>query len=99
MKTTDQIIVNETLTDDENPELTRADFAAMIPASQFFAERGIPIPRKRGQRGNQKTPTKKPVYIRLSPEVINAFRATGKGWQSRIDNVLKQWLTQQPPLK
>ena len=52
---------NPELVDEDNPELTRADFAAMIPAEKFFADRGLPMPRKRGDRGAQKTPTKKPV--------------------------------------
>jgi len=30
--------------------------------------------------------------IRLSPDVVNAFRATGSGWQGRIDDALKDWL-------
>jgi len=30
------------------------------------------------------------VTIRLSPEVVAKFKATGKGWQSRIDEVLKK---------
>ena len=87
---------NPELVDEDNPELTRADFAAMIPAEKFFADRGLPMPRKRGDRGAQKTPTKKPVYIRLSPEVITAFKATGKGWQARIDSALKHWLNTHP---
>ena len=33
---------NPELVDEDNPELTRADFAAMIPAVKFFADRGLP---------------------------------------------------------
>ena len=36
--------------------------------------------------------TKRPVSIRLSPEVDDYFRATGKGWQTRIDEVLKAYV-------
>lgn len=43
-----------------------------------------------GQRGPQKSPTKKQVSLRLSPEVIAHFKATGKGWQTRIDETLKK---------
>ena len=43
-----------------------------------------------GQRGPQKTPTKKQISLRLSPEVIAHFKATGKGWQTRIDETLKK---------
>ena len=37
--------------------------------------------------------TKRPVSIRLSPEVDDYFRATGKGWQTRIDEVLKDYVS------
>jgi uncharacterized protein (DUF4415 family) len=30
--------------------------------------------------------------IRLDPEIVQAFRAEGPGWQSRINEVLRQWL-------
>ena|ERR1700679_1888413 len=43
---------------------------------------------RRGKRGPQKTPTKKLVSLRLSPEVIEHFKAGGPGWQTRIDSVL-----------
>ena len=43
---------------------------------------------RRGKRGRQKTPTKKLVSLRLSPEVIDHFRSTGPGWQTRIDETL-----------
>ncbi|MGA3033903.1 MAG: BrnA antitoxin family protein [Terracidiphilus sp.] len=43
---------------------------------------------RRGKRGPQKMPTKKLVSLRLSPEVINHFRSTGPGWQTRIDSAL-----------
>jgi hypothetical protein len=43
-------------------------------------------------RGKQKSPTKVAVTLRYSPEVIDAFRATGKGWQTRMDEALKDWL-------
>lgn len=43
---------------------------------------------RRGQRGPQKAPTKKLVSLRLSPEVVDHFKATGPGWQTRIDSTL-----------
>lgn len=33
------------------------------------------------------------VTIRLSPEVTSYFRGTGKGWQTRMDNVLKEYVS------
>ena len=43
---------------------------------------------RRGKRGPQKTPTKKLVSLRLSPEVIDHFKFAGPGWQTRIDSTL-----------
>jgi uncharacterized protein (DUF4415 family) len=43
---------------------------------------------RRGKRGPQKAPTKKLISLRLSPEVIEHFKATGPGWQTRIDGAL-----------
>ena len=42
--------------------------------------------------GSTKPARKVPTTIRLSPEVSSAFRATGDGWQTRIDAALKDWL-------
>ena len=36
--------------------------------------------------------SKAPINIRLSPDVVEAFRATGRGWQTRVDEALKDWL-------
>jgi uncharacterized protein (DUF4415 family) len=47
------------------------------------------IIRGPGQRGPQKMPTKQLVSLRLSPEVLEHFKATGTGWQTRIDQTLK----------
>jgi uncharacterized protein (DUF4415 family) len=48
--------------------------------------------RKPGQRGPQAYPTKQLVSVRYSPEVLTFFKASGAGWQSRMDDVLKQWV-------
>jgi uncharacterized protein (DUF4415 family) len=45
---------------------------------------------RRGKRGPQVAPTKTLVSLRLSPEVINHFKATGPGWQTRIDSTLRE---------
>ena len=36
--------------------------------------------------------TKERVTIRLSPEITAYFRATGKGWQARVDEALKEYM-------
>jgi uncharacterized protein (DUF4415 family) len=51
--------------------------------------------RKQGERGPQVGPTKQLVSVRYSPEVLEFFRASGSGWQSRMDEVLKVWVSKQ----
>jgi uncharacterized protein (DUF4415 family) len=46
----------------------------------------------RKNRGAQVAPTKISTTIRLSSEVVQSFKATGAGWQSKIDLALKEWL-------
>lgn len=53
----------------------------------YWAEATITRPN---HRGPQKVATKKQVSLRLSPEVVAHFKATGKGWQTRIDETLKK---------
>lgn len=48
--------------------------------------------RRRGERGPQKTPTKEKITVRLSPEVLDYFRSSGAGWQSRLDQALKEYV-------
>lgn len=50
------------------------------------------LKRKRGERGPQKAPTKVALSLRLSPEVVEHFRASGAGWQTRIDEVLCRYV-------
>ena len=45
---------------------------------------------RRGKRGPQKAPTKKLVSLRLSADVVEHFKTTGPGWQTRIDSTLRQ---------
>ena len=36
------------------------------------------------------------ISIRLSEDVLRRFKASGPGWQSRIDAALKEWLAEHP---
>ena len=60
-----------------------------------FEESDLPesfkeVIRRRGRP--RKANPKVPVNIRFSPEVVAYFRATGKGWQTRMDDALKEWI-------
>jgi len=84
------------LTDAEGEvrELTAADFAVALPFSALPRQLQSKL-RKIGERGRQKAPTKKLVSLRLSPEVLEHFRSTGPGWQTRIDQALKKVVARQ----
>ena len=81
--------------DDDAPELTKELAVKLRPAKEIFPAALYQqlAARKPGQRGKQKKPTKKPVYLRLDPEVLAHFKSTGAGWQSRINNFLKAAVT------
>lgn len=51
------------------------------------------LQQKLGVRGAQKAPTKERVTIRLSRSVVETFRSTGDGWQTRVDAALLDWLS------
>jgi uncharacterized protein (DUF4415 family) len=67
--------------DPNDTEATRAFFA-----QADLIRKGKVV--RRGKRGPQKAPTKKLVSLRLSSEVVEHFKATGRGWQTRIDGAL-----------
>jgi uncharacterized protein (DUF4415 family) len=51
----------------------------------------VPI---RALRGRPKSENKKLlVSVRYSPEVVAYFKSTGEGWQSRMDGVLRKYVT------
>lgn len=82
-----------TLTDRTNPEWTEPDFPRARPAKEVLpkilpkevAERLL-RPRGRPKTGN----AKKLVSLRLSTAVLDHFKATGAGWQTRIDETLRK---------
>jgi uncharacterized protein (DUF4415 family) len=38
--------------------------------------------------------TKQAVTVRYSPDVLAAFRGMGAGWQAKMDEALREWLSQ-----
>src|SRR5258706_10082544 len=76
--------------DGEIRELTSADFKTMKPFSSLPLD--LQKKLKAINRGVQKAPVKKPISIRLSTDVLEGFKATGSGWQSRMDDALREWL-------
>ena len=88
------------LTDDEEAEIQRQialdphdyessddDLRKAKPFAEVFPELAANIRRARGRPRTEQT--KQPVKLRLDPDVIAKFKASGPGWQTRINEVLK----------
>ena len=75
----DRAITAAAQADPDAQPLTPEQLAAMVPLKSL---RGRP---KSAQR-------KQLVSIRYSPEVLAYFKATGEGWQARMDSVLLQYV-------
>jgi len=72
---------------EELPELTDGFFEA---ADQFNGAQLV-------RRGRPKSENRKVLLsVRYSPEVVDYFRGTGEGWQSRMDEVLRDWIKTHP---
>jgi uncharacterized protein (DUF4415 family) len=48
-------------------------------------------------RGLQKAPTKVPTTIRFDADVLAALKSGGKGWQTRVNDAMRDWLKQHTP--
>jgi uncharacterized protein (DUF4415 family) len=75
---------------DDVPEWTEADFARARPMREMFPKIVEAFERARGQRGPQKSPVKDRIGLRLDHAVVEYFRSTGPGWQSRINDILAE---------
>lgn len=74
----DAQITAAALTDPDNLPLTDAEL------TQF----------KRGRGRPQGSGKKEQVTLRLDAEILEQFKATGNGWQTRINDVLREWIKQ-----
>jgi uncharacterized protein (DUF4415 family) len=91
---------NPELVDDDNPEWTAKDIARTRPAidvlpALFGAQTAKAMLKPRGRPPAEVV--KDRITIRLSTDVTAAFRASGDGWQTRIDAALKDWLRTHSP--
>lgn len=68
---------------DDAPELTDEFFSR---ADEY---RGAVLVKRGRPKAEE---TKERITIRLSPDVLSTFRATGRGWQTRVDGALREWL-------
>jgi uncharacterized protein (DUF4415 family) len=72
--------------DDDAPELTDEEIKELMPASEWFAKHGIPIPKPVGRPKAERP--KVSVTIRMDGDVVDYFKQGGPGWQTRMNAVL-----------
>lgn len=55
---------------------------------QIAARRGRPV-------GSVKAKPKVPTTIRFDQDVLDALKASGRGWQTRVNEAVREWLARQ----
>jgi uncharacterized protein (DUF4415 family) len=86
--------------DKDNPEWTKEDFAKARPASEalpeFIGEKAAQELMRRSRGRPPKADRKVNQTLRLDPDVLEAFRREGSGWQARINEILRQHMPRRP---
>jgi uncharacterized protein (DUF4415 family) len=80
--------------DGDNPATDVADW------EHALVSRSLPELRQKLEarwRGPSRTPLKVPTTIRFDPDVLAALKATGKGWQTRVNEAMREWVKSHSP--
>jgi uncharacterized protein (DUF4415 family) len=87
---------NPELIDDDAPEATEEWFQRARPASDVLPElvgKSAAQELMKPKRGRPVASNpKEHVNIRLDADVLSAFKNTGSGWQTRLNDALRDWL-------
>jgi len=84
--------------DPDNPECTDEMFARALPAKKFFSPEAYAQLCAMRRRGPKDKPLKVPTTIRFDADVLAALKASGKGWQTRVNAAVKDWLRTHSPV-
>ena len=80
-------VTKNTLVDpDDAPELT----------DDWFGKADLMQGAELVRRGRPTGLTKASQTVRFDLEILAAFKATGKGWQTRMNEALREWLKDHP---
>lgn len=64
----------------------KGEYVAVHTPEQIMARRaGRPV-------GSVKAGSKVPTTIRFDPDVLAALKASGSGWQTRVNEAMREWL-------
>ena len=83
--------------DPDNPEWTAEDFAQGQAVSRCVPRKALATSIDRARGRPRSASPKKQISIRLDAEVVDKFKATGKGWQARINKALRKRKSKAPP--
>lgn len=82
---------------DDAPSLTEADLKR---GTWRIGDRVVPAATAREAIARRGRPpgsgTKESTTIRFDKDILDAFKAGGPGWQSRINAALREWLVTHP---
>src|ERR1700733_4391785 len=80
--------------DEDNPEWTKEDFARARPAAEvlpeFIGKKATQELMRRSRGRPRKADKKVNQTLRMDADVLEAYRRAGKGWQTRINEVLRK---------
>ncbi len=83
--------------DPDTCELDAQWFAKAKPASEALSQETYATLVAKRPRGRPKAETTKVfTAIRLDADLLHAFKATGKGWQTRVNSALRQYIHEHP---
>lgn len=74
----------------DNPELTDAEIASLRPMKEALPDLYAALQEEIRKRGPAKT--KEAISIRLDIDLVKKLRASGPGWQSRVNDALREWV-------
>ena len=75
----------------DSPALTREQLAALKPLAKTLPSLAeASVRRKRGQRRPQKAPRRVAVTVRVAESAVVAYKAGGRGYQTRMAAVLEK---------
>jgi len=84
------------VTDEEDAAITAAAMSDPDAAPLTDAQWQAAKPLMRVGRPPKATPLKVPTTIRFDADVLAALKASGKGWQTRVNQAMREWLKAHP---
>lgn len=88
----DAIIDAGIAADPDARELDDGWFATAKSAGEFFPPETYAALNAIRRRGPQRKPLKVPTTIRFDADVLAALKATGRGWQTRVNEAMREWV-------